>query len=421
MKYFRRLFYLLAFSALALPAGAQIIAKKITFSGVPQSQTELLTYSGLAPHKPLSHADVEAAAQKLLDTGLFANIQYKYDGAELLFTMEPETDAVPVHYANFPWWDEPALNDAVAARVPLFHGQLPVESSLQQPVADALKALLAEKGVQAAVTFAPTQDSDGKNTGIVFHIDAPPVQVGAVTLSGASAAWTDPVAAIEKAASGQNYDGAAEATLVTALKAIYHRQGYLEMAMNGFARGEPHLDSGKVLVPVSATIAEGPQYKVASLTFAGGGPVTQAEFAKDAKLHPGDIANEDLLHETLALVSAPYKVHGYLQAKIDAAPRFDAANHTVAYAVTVEPGPAFYMGELSLINLSDAQRAEVLKYWPLQEGEPYDATVSASFLLKNKANLHSLDGWSATWKAFEHEDTHIVDLVVTFQQGGSLQ
>jgi hypothetical protein len=79
------------------------------------------------------------------------------------------------------------------------------------------------------------------------------------------------------------------------------------------------------------------------------------------------------------------------------------------------------MGELSLVGLNDAQRAEVLKYWPMQEGDVYDGTVSTEFLLKNKANLKTLAGWSGTWKAFEHDDTDIVDLVVTFGAGGVLK
>jgi outer membrane protein assembly factor BamA len=133
------------------------------------------------------------------------------------------------------------------------------------------------------------------------------------------------------------------------------------------------------------------------------------------------VANEDLLRGTLAAAAYPYKAHGYLRAKIDATPRFDAANHTVSYAVTVEPGPVFTMGELSLVNLNDQQKADVLRLWPMREGDVYDATVATSFLLKNKNSLHSLDGWSGNWKAFEHDDTQIVDLVVTFRQGGTLQ
>lgn len=421
MKNFRLMLPLLAIAMLALPAAAQIIAKKITFAGVPQSQAELLAYSGLAPLRPLSHADVDAAAQKLMDTGLFANIQYKYDGTELLFTMTPETDALPVHYANFPWWDEASLNTALASKVPLFHGLLPTDSSLQAQVVSALTKMLAEKGVQATVTGTVAQDDAGKDTGVEFHIDAPPVQVGTVTFTGMVAPWNEPVDAIAKAAAGQNFDGATEATLYTALKAIYHRQGYLEMAMSGFAHGSPQVSGGKVLVPVSATIDAGAQYKVASITLMGGTLMRPDEFAKSAQLHAGDVANEDLLRGTLAMVAQPYKSHGYLRAKIDAAPKFDRERHTVAYAITVQPGPVYRMGELSLVNLSDAQRADVLKYWPLQEGDAYDATVAAGFLLKNKANLHSLDGWSATWKSYEHDDSQVVDLVVTFRQGGSLQ
>lgn len=421
MRNFRLYFVALGVAALALPACGQIIAKKITFAGVPQSQGELLAFTGLAPLKPLSHDAVQAAAQKLMDTGLFGDINFKYDGTELLYTMTPGTDALPVAYVNFPWWDDASLNAALAAKVTLFHGELPQESSLTQAVVDALERMVAATGVQATVTATPTEDPSGKFTGLQFHIDAPAVQIGAVTLTGASAAWSEPVSAIAKAAAGQNYDGAAEATLFTALRTAYHRQGYLEMAMNGFAHGEPAVVGGKVLVPLSATIVEGAQYKVASLTLAGKALMSADDFAKAAKLHDGDVANEDLLHGTLASVAAVYKTHGYLQAKIDAAPKFDAEHHTVAYAITVEPGPVYRMGELSLVGLSAEQRAEVLKYWPMQEGDVYDASVSTDFLLKNKANLKTLAGWSATWKAYEHDDTDIVDLVVTFGPGGVLQ
>lgn len=103
-----------------------------------------------------------------------------------------------------------------------------------------------------------------------------------------------------------------------------------------------------------------------------------------------------------------------------ATPRVDTASHTVDYTITVQPGAVFHMGALSLVNLNDQQRAQVLQYWPLHAGDVYDAVVVPQFLLRYKNQLHSLDGWSATYKAYEHEDTHIVDLVVTFRPGGSL-
>ena len=272
----------------------------------------------------------------------------------------------------------------------------------------------------ATVSAVPAKDEAMKDAGVEFHVDAPPVEIGVVTFSGAGSAWADPLAAIEKAAMGQDFDPATEATLATALRAIYHRQGYLDVAMTGFAHGEPRLIDGKVMVPVSATIVEGGQYKVAGLHLTGDVLMKPEEFTKAAKLHPGDIANEDLLRGTLAAIAGPYKAHGYLRAKIDATPTMDAANHTVDYAITVEPGPVFHMGELSLVNLNDQQKAQVLQYWPLRAGDVYDAVLVPQFLTRYKNQLHALDGWSASYKAYEHEDSHIVDLVVTFRAGGPL-
>jgi hypothetical protein len=36
------------------------------------------------------------------------------------------------------------------------------------------------------------------------------------------------------------------------------------------------------------------------------------------------------------------------------------------------------------------------------------------------AGLHELDGLSASYKQSEHEDSHVVDLTVTFQKGGAV-
>jgi len=420
---FRRpgLVCLLIIAGLASSAsGQKYIAKKITFSGTTASQAELLAVSGLKPGDALGQAEIQAAAQKLIDTGLFSDVRFSFDGVELNYALKPAATLEPVSYSNFPWWDRAALNAAVAARVPLFHGMAPPESGMQQQVAAALTALLAEKGVQATVTAVPAKDEAMRDAGVEFHIDAPPVQIGGVTFSGASSAWTEPLAAIQKAAVGQDFDPATEATLETAVRAIYHRQGYLDVAMTGFAHGEPQVADGKVMVPVSATIVEGGQYRLAGLHLSGDVLMTPEEFAKAVKIHPGDVVNEDLLRGTLAAIAGPYRAHGYLRAKIDAAPTKDAGNHTVDYAITVQPGPVFHMGELSLVNLNDQQKAQVLQYWPLQPGDVYDAVAVPQFLLRYKNQLHALDGWSASYKAFEHEDSHIVDLVVTFRRGGPL-
>jgi outer membrane protein assembly factor BamA len=396
--------------------------KQITFSGYSSvSQAELLAASGLTAGVPLGQPEMQAAAQKLSDTGLFSDIRFSFDGSQLLYTLTPATGAGPVYYQNFPWWDTKSLTAAVAAKVPLFHGSAVPESGLQNQIVTALTALVQEKGVTATVTAVPRKDeSSGAIKGIEFRIDSPPIQLGEVKFRGASGAWTDKLAAIQKAAAGQDYSEGTESTLRQAVSAIYHRQGFLDISMTHFAYGQPQFLNGKVLVPVSITLQEGPQYFLKGLTLSGDILMTSEDFAKRAKIHANDVANEDLLRQTLAEVARPYKAKGYLRATVNANPVFDRWTHTVDYAVTVTPGPVFHMGKLTLLNLDAEKQALVMTYWTLNQGDVYDATYAPTFLNRNRSNLHALDAWSATYKQYENEDTHVVDLVVSFQQGGPL-
>jgi outer membrane protein assembly factor BamA len=397
------------------------IPRSITFSGYAgASQAELLAATGLAPGVALGQPEIQAAAQKLDNTGLFSDIRFSFNGVELHYTLKPADGAAPVIYANFPWWKGADLTAAVAAKVPLFHGSVVPESGLQNEVVAALTTLVREKGVSATVTAMPNTNDSGQTVGVTFRIDSPPVQVGAVTFTGAGAQWAAPLAAIEKAAAGQDYGVGTKSTLEAALKAVYHRKGYLDVSLDNFAYGQPQFTNGKVTVPVSAAINEGAQYRLAGLRLSGDVLMKPDEFAKQAKLHTGDVVDEDLLRQTLANVAWPYKAKGYLRAAITADPVFDRAKHTVDYSITVTPGPVFQMGKLTLVNLAPDQQALVMKYWALHSGDVYDATYPPSFLNRNKNTLHALDGWSASYKEYAHLDTHIVDLVITFRPGGAL-
>lgn len=409
--------------ALSMPLAAQqFLPKKIAFAGTTLDQTSLLAASGIKPGATIGPTEIRAAAQKLLDTGLFSNVQFSFDGETLLYKLTPATGLEPVAYANFPWWDTASLNAAIAAKVPLFHGEVPPESGLQQQVVDALTALLAEKGVPAQVTAVPMGSlGTGGTTGVEFAISSPPVQVGDVSFSGVDASFAPSVDAIEKAAAGQDFDGSTEATLAVALRAVYHREGYLSESLTAFAHGQPQVSEGKVLVPITATVVAGPQYRIGSITLTGGALLGPADLDKLAQLHSGDVADEDLLHGTLARISWAYRDHGYMNAQIQAPPALDPANHTVNYTIAVDPGPLFHMGQLTLLGLNDRQRNDVLRIWPLHAGDVYNESEVASFLVRHRDELRSLDGWSASYKRIAHLDTDTVDLTVTFRQGGPLQ
>ncbi|MBV8114432.1 MAG: hypothetical protein JO300_06790, partial [Silvibacterium sp.] len=185
-------FFCLLLLAPALTAQKYDI-QKISFTGYPAAtQAELMTVAGLQSGVPLGQPEIQAAAHKISETGLFSNVQFAFDGAELKFTLQPADGAVPALFANFPWWDNKALTAAVAAKVPLFHGTVIPESGIQQQVTAALAALVAERGVQATITSQPHSDL-GKLVGLEFRIESPPIQIAEVRFAGASAGLAEPV------------------------------------------------------------------------------------------------------------------------------------------------------------------------------------------------------------------------------------
>lgn len=364
---------------------------------------------------------MQTAAQKLSNTGLFSDIRFAFDGQTLNFILKPSQQGQPVFYTNFLWWSSDALGEAVAGKVVLFHGSLVPSSGMQAQIVAALTALVQEKGVTATVEALPHRNDAGQADGTEFQITAPAVQIGQVTFVGASAAWSEKLDALNKAAEGQPIAENTKAAIDEALKAIYHREGYLDVSLTNLNYGTPQVSDDKVLVPINVTLQEGSQYHLSELKLTGDVWMTPEDFTKRARIHAGDVANEDSLRQTLTGVARPYQAKGYLRARISADPVFDRTQHTVAYTISVVPGPVFHMGKLTVTGLDVAKQALVEQYWALHEGDTFDETYPPTFLNRNSKTLHALDGWSASYKQYTNEETHVVDLTVSFAQGGPLQ
>jgi outer membrane protein insertion porin family len=391
---------------------------KIAFSGSDLSQGELLAFTGLRAGQ-VTRDQMQAAATRLTDTGLFADARFSLDGEMLTFELKPSPAVVAVRYDNFPWWDDKTLNAAVAAKVPLFHGALYPGGPMREEVTAALTSLLVAKDVRGSVIrTTPVGDPNGDQVGIAYRIESPRVVLGAFHIEGYSGVWTGPLQEIEKAAMGQVFAGPAREKLADAVRAVYGRQGFIDVTMTEPAWGTPLLVNGAIAVPVRMSIqSEGGQYHVSGMHLNGDVFMTQDQFAQRAKLHAGDVANQELWAQVREMVTAPYKSHGYLDAKIDADPELDRAAHTVNYTITVQPGPVYRMGMLTLVNLSEAQKAELMPYWLLKPGDVFDTelipkSVNDYHRMRAEAVQSIRGGFGAKWT--ENQEAHTVDVVVTF-------
>src|ERR1017187_1630902 len=71
--------------------------KSIQFQGAPEySADELLAATGLKKGVVLSYSDMQDYSKRLLGSGVFASVAFKFDGQDLIFLLTPSADLHPI-------------------------------------------------------------------------------------------------------------------------------------------------------------------------------------------------------------------------------------------------------------------------------------------------------------------------------------
>jgi outer membrane protein assembly factor BamA len=418
------LFLCLVAPSTRLTAQAIILPKEISFTGAPAySQAELLAFIGLKPGATSTSAEVQAAAQRLSDTGLFADIRFASTPKGLVYSLKPmpPDNMLPAHFTNFVWWTPEELQTALKSRVPLFRGAVPISGNMQDTVSAALKAMVGEKGVTANVVAIPSVPQPGATpTAISFTIETPEVRIHSLTLAQASPTLQPKLEKVIKDQTGKPYEQDATRTAITTLvKDVYLNEGYLDIALVDLTYTTPKINPTAIDLDLTATISEGASYRISQLTWQGSDIFSAADFNKSIKLKPEDIASQQALRQSLAPLGHAYFAKGFQDARIQTSATLDRATHHVAYTIQVVPGDQYRLHSFKAVGLTDEQRKQFDSAWHMKPGDFYDVTYMTEFLKQN-SSLQALRGYSANYKAFSDPNTHLVDLVITFVKGGTL-
>src|SRR5687767_12520079 len=111
--------WLMILVVLAMPAYQNLTIQKIEFEGLKRLSTEeVVATTGLKTGDRFALASLDAAAQKLMDSGLFNKVAYKTRAAkqQITITFQVEEATVTssrVVFDNFIWFDDPELIGAV--------------------------------------------------------------------------------------------------------------------------------------------------------------------------------------------------------------------------------------------------------------------------------------------------------------------
>lgn len=405
----------------------QYTVRNIVFKGTtPYSQAALEAATGLKPGDTISKTDLQAATQRLVDTGAFDQMESSLDGPVKGITVIFKIRAVDTSrvltasFDNVVWFEPEELPKEIQKLVPLFNGTVPEAGNQQEAVAAALKKLLNDKGVDAKITFEPLAPSPSQPLRLAeFHVTQPDVRFHTLTLNGVAPPFSERLNRLTTAAPGKSYiEGLVPFSVQTAVLGVYKNAGYQASKLTSFTRKIAASSGTHVDVDVSATVEPGDLYHLSKLEWAGSAMMSAEGFAADANLHPGDVASQKALLESLGKLEAAYRNKGYIDVVVTAAPKLDTVQHQVAFAIEAIPGEQYKLRQVIPENLSAAQKADFDKAWTMHPGDIFDEGYAISFL-KNNSALQSFNGYSAKFKTAADPDAHTVDLTMTFVKDGS--
>src|SRR6202044_1339658 len=192
---------------------------------------QVIALSGLQIGQQVGKDDLQGAADKLVQSGVFAHVRYNFqsraDGLVLLFHLE-EAERIPAYFDNLPWFTDGELNDAIPSKISFYNGTLPSAGAVVEQAADAVSQFLGTHGLQAAVEHTVVANPNGEGTIQEFHIEGSSLSIEKLEFSDASLNSSKTVQQQLAELKGKPFSRMAiDLFLTEQVRPIYLKQGYL--------------------------------------------------------------------------------------------------------------------------------------------------------------------------------------------------
>jgi outer membrane protein assembly factor BamA len=357
---------------------------------VPEPQVAAL--SGLQLGTQVGKADLQAAADKLVQSGLFAKVRYNFqsrtDGVALTFHLE-EAPRVPAYFDNFPWFADSELNDAIRAKLPFYDGTLPENGAVVDLAADAVSQFLVTRGLQAVVEHQATPNPTGDGSVQLFRINAEALRIATLEFSDPALNSSQTVKQQLSELLGKPYSRTAiDIFLSEQIRPIFLQKGFLRARL-----GPPEVrlsgNPNKKLpdqIPVFVPVNPGPVYHWKGVEWSGSDVLPPAALTSALGLKSSDVADGMAIEAGWDRVREEYGRRGYMQAKVEPVATYDDAAHTVSYRARIEEGKPFHFGSMIITGLSVTAERRLRDAWPIPQGQLFDKAKYEVFLTKLQAH-----------------------------------
>jgi hypothetical protein len=411
----------------SVPAPASGIGAIVFMGADPFTPAELAPITGLKIGSKPTSDSLQQAGQRLIDTGLFANISASYDVhgdvGTATFTVKPAgaADLVRASFANFVWLT-PAEIAAALKPVAFYHGLVPTAGNLHitAEIEAALTAALKAKGINATITHALVPPSQFHSyPAMEFRVTDPDTVLETASL------FDIPPTLVAKTLKAEDdvvkipyNEGIAGTTLTDVLLAPARDAGYMGARLYRVEKKRKSMPS-TVYIDYTARMEAGPIYTVRGLNWSPTPVLSAADFKRGCALQPGKLPTLDAISKTEAAIRAAYRAQGYMDAIASSSYKLNPVNAdsgAIDYTFTVDPGPVYHLRTLIVHGLGPQAQKDFDDAWTMQAGDVYNEDYLLNFL-KNHASIASLSGYVFDYDRHTTTDTHEVDLTLNFKPG----
>jgi outer membrane protein assembly factor BamA len=389
-------------AAFAVPASAQngTVAtaplREIRAEGLKSlPEPQVVALSGLRTGTQVGKDDLQTAADKLVQSGLFAKVKYNFqsrtDGLLVIFHVD-EAPRVPAYFDNLPWFADSELNEAIRAKLPFYDGTLPEAGGVVDQAAEIVGQFLVKHGLQAAVEHQVVPNPIGDGSVQQFRINAEALHIAGIEFSDPALNSSQTVRQQLPELLGKPYSRTAiDMFLTEQIRPTFLQKGFLRAKL-----GPPEVrltgNPNKGLpeqIPVYVPVNPGAVYHWKGVEWSGNSVLSSITLTNNVALKSGDVADGMAIEAGWDRVREEYGRRGYMQAKVEPTATYDDAAHTVSYRARIDEGKPFRFGSMVITGLSVNAERRLRDAWPIPQGQLFDKAKFEEFL--TKLQVHSTE------------------------------
>lgn len=379
---------------------------------------QIIGSSGLKLETTVTQKDFDAARERLLATGVFDIVGYRYqptaDGRAYEATIEvtENPQLLDYRFAGLPA-DAKDLAAVIARAEPVFASKLPGSPPALDRVAAQLSEFLKARWSDTVIARVMPRESGGGGIEVVFRPATLEPMIAEIRFTGGAAIENTALQnAFNGIAIGVRYtEKAVRELLDSGIRPLYEARGRLRVAFPKVAAEKVKNIDG---VALNITVEEGPEFTYGDLRVTGRGmPAKDALDLTD--LRAGDKADFEAVKAGMAKITAALKRAGYMKAAADWTREIRDKTKTVDLTIRLEPGVPYVFGALAVVGLDVVSEPEIRKLWALKPGKAFNAEYPQFFLdqVRERSMFDNLGETAFDVKL--NDDRQTVDVTLRFK------